>query len=74
MKRSRIIFIILWILSLVGISFFGGPVSYGIFAALSLLPVFSLAYVICVFFLYRIYQELDNRSIVAGRMKIPRRI
>ena len=44
MKRNRILFLIAWIASVVGISFFGGPVSYGFFALLTLLPLISLLY------------------------------
>ena len=66
MKRNRVIFFILWILSLVGISFFGGPVSYGFFALLTLLPLVSLIYLFCVYFFFRIYQELDGKQLVAN--------
>ena len=66
MKRNRRIFLILWILSLVGISFFGGPVSYGFFAVLTLTPIVSLIYLVCVFAFFRIYQELDGKQLVAN--------
>ncbi|MBP5282086.1 MAG: DUF58 domain-containing protein [Lachnospiraceae bacterium] len=67
MKRNRLIFLILWILSLVGISFFGGPVSYGFFALLTLLPLVSLVYLLFVFWFFRIYQELDGKHLVADQ-------
>ena len=67
MKRNRLIFLILWILSLVGISFFGGPVSYGFFALLTLLPLISLIYLAFVFWFFRIYQELDGKHLVADQ-------
>ncbi|MCR5303628.1 MAG: DUF58 domain-containing protein [Lachnospiraceae bacterium] len=42
--------------------------SYGIFAALTLVPVISLIYIISVCFLFRIYQELDGaRELTAGK-------
>lgn len=66
MKRNRIIFGIIWVLSLVGISFFGGPVSYGFFALLTLAPVVSFGYLLCVMTFFRIYQELDSRNLVAN--------
>ena len=66
MKRNRRIFFILWILSLVGISFFGGPVSYGFFVMLTLTPIVSLIYLVCVFAFFRIYQELDGKQLVAN--------
>ena len=52
------------ILSLVAISFYGGAVSYGLFFACTLVPVISFAYLILVFFQFRIYQEIESRSIV----------
>ncbi len=67
MRRNRIILLILWILSLVAISFYGGPVSYGFFFALTLIPVVSLIYIACVIIGFRIYQKLDGRNLTAGR-------
>lgn len=66
MRKHRIIFVILWLLSLLGISFFGGPVSYGFFALLTLLPVLSMVYLLCVLFCFRIYQQLDGKQLVAN--------
>lgn len=65
-KRNRIIYAILWVLSLVGISFFGGPVSYGFFTLMTLLPVISFLYLLFVSFSFRIYQELEGKNLVAG--------
>ena len=48
MRRRRLAFLCLWILSLAAISFFGGAVSYGFFFGMTLLPVISLAYIFCV--------------------------
>lgn len=70
MWRNRIIFIILWILSVVGISLFGGPVSYGLFWLLTSIPVVSLAYLLFVLATYRIYQEIGTKNPVANH-KIP---
>lgn len=67
MLRNRIILIILWILSLVGISFYGGSVSYGFFWALTLVPVVSFVYLLLVFLRFKIYQKMDNRHVVAGQ-------
>ena len=66
MKRNRIIYAILWVLSLVGISFFGGPVSYGFFTLMTLIPVVSFLYLLFVSFSFRIYQELEGKNLVAG--------
>ena len=65
MARNRIIYGILWVLSLVGISFFGGPVSYGIFTLLTLIPVISLLYLLFVSSFFRIYQEIDGKNLAA---------
>lgn len=67
MRRNRIIWLVLWILSLVGISFFGGPVSYGFFTLLTVLPVIAILYLLCVDFCFHIYQELDTNRLVAGQ-------
>ncbi|MBQ8597674.1 MAG: DUF58 domain-containing protein [Lachnospiraceae bacterium] len=64
MKARRIILLILWILSVVAISFYGGAVSYGFFFCVTLLPVISLIYLICVYAGFRIYQEIESRNIV----------
>ncbi|MBR6256286.1 MAG: DUF58 domain-containing protein [Lachnospiraceae bacterium] len=68
MKRNRIIYGILWILSLVGISFFGGTVSYGIFITLTFLPLVLLIYLLSVYVFFHIFQQIDNKNLVAGRM------
>lgn len=61
MKRNRIIWLCLWVLSLVGISFRGGTVSYGFFAVLTLVPIVSLLYLLAVYFLFHIYQKVEQR-------------
>ena len=66
MKRNRIILVSLWILSLVGISFYGGPVSYGFFFLITLIPVTSFLYLIYVFIRVRVYQKVIIKDIVAG--------
>lgn len=67
MKRNRIILTILWLLSLAGISFFAGPVSYGFFFLFTAVFAVSVIYVLYVYFFYRIYQELEGKSPVAGQ-------
>ncbi|MBE5873752.1 MAG: DUF58 domain-containing protein [Lachnospiraceae bacterium] len=68
MKKNRLFLLLLWILSLVGISFYGGPVSYGFFIMVTMVPVISLIYLLCVFIRFRIYQELDSNSLVSNQM------
>ncbi len=67
MRKYRILFLCLWVLSLVAISFFGGVISYGFFFGISILPVLSLAYISCVYFRFKIYQELGSRNMVCGQ-------
>lgn len=64
MRIRRILLFTLWILSLVAISFYGGAISYGFFFCISLFPVISLVYLICVYARFRIYQEIESRNIV----------
>ena len=68
MKKNRIIYGIVWILSLVLISLFGGAVSYGIFAMVTILPFISIGYVICVGLSFHIYQELGSNTLTAGEV------
>ena len=65
MKKNRIIWAILLIISLVGISWFGGPVSYGFFAVLILIPIMSLLYLLLVAIFFRIYQDLPGKQLTA---------
>ncbi len=65
MKWRRVVLLILWILLLIGISFYGGAISYGFFWGVTLIPVLSFLYLFCVFIQFRIYQEIDSRMIVS---------
>lgn len=67
MKRNRIIWLITWILSLVVISFFGGPVSYGFFIMVTFVPVISFVYLILVYFFFHMYQRIDSKWLVANQ-------
>ena len=67
MKRNRILLLILWVLSLVGISFYGGVVSYGLFFFFTLIPIVSLLYLLLVLSFFKIYQNPKDRNLVAGR-------
>lgn len=66
MRRNRIIFLILYVLSLVAVSFRGGVISYGFLATLTLIPVISFLYILFVMIRFRIYQKLDGINPVAG--------
>ena len=67
LKTRRRIWIIIWILSIVTISNYGGPISYGFFFAVTLLPIISFVYLIFVFSFFKIYQKLDSRDVVCGK-------
>ncbi len=67
MKKRKWIWLCLWILSLVGISFYGGAVSYGLFGGFTMLPVVSFAYLLYVYLRFRIYQEIESRQLVRGQ-------
>lgn len=64
MKWRRIIFFLLWVLSLIGITFYGGTISYGLFWTMTFIPVLSLLYLLMVFAQFRVYQEIESRTIV----------
>ena len=67
MKVRRCILGGLWILALITISFYGGAVSYGFFFGVTLIPVVSLIYLICVYARFKIYQETQKRNLVCGQ-------
>ena len=66
MKRNFRILLGLWILSIIGISLRGGPVTYGIFFLLTLLPVSSLFYIWLVILLFKIFQDLEGKELTAN--------
>ncbi len=63
MKRNRIIWLCLWVLSVVGISLKGGAVTYGFFAVMTLVPLVSVLYLLAVYVLFHIYQDLEQRFV-----------
>lgn len=67
MKMRRLLFLGLWILSLAAITNYGGTVSYGFFFGVTLIPLVSLIYMICVYVSFKIYQEIGSRSMVCGQ-------
>lgn len=67
LAKRRWILLGVWILSLVGISFYGGAVSYGFFFGVTLIPLISLAYLLAVYIFFRIYQKVESRDMVCGQ-------
>ena len=67
MKNKGILVIAaLFVLSLVGISFYGGPITYVFFWTVLLIPIVSYFYILCVIISLKIYQRTDGRDMVAG--------
>ena len=64
MKYRRIIFFLLWVLSLVAFSFYGGAISYGLFFGSTIIPFLSFIYIFFVYRQFEIYQEIESRTIV----------
>jgi len=67
LKRNRILILLLWILSLVGISFYGGAVSYGFFIMVTMIPAMCGIYLLCVRLRFSIYQRLEGKTFVSRR-------
>ncbi len=67
MLRNRLIALGLLILSLVAISFFGGPVSYGFFFFVLITLIVSAIYTAVVFSCFRIYQKINAKVLVAEK-------
>ena len=70
MRRNRIILLMLWLLSLIGITFVGGQLSYGLFFLFSLIPLVSLVYIFCVSRLFRIYQYINTHDLIADHAAV----
>ena len=68
MSGNRLIVLGLFVLSLIGISFFGGPVTYGFFFLLLIVPVVSLFYAFITYIRFRIYQRIESVTVVAGSL------
>ena len=65
MRRNRIIYYILCISALVLASFYGGPISYSLLFGLILIAPVSFAYLLTVYFFFRIYQVIQGKYITA---------
>lgn len=66
MKARYFIIPALFILSLVGISNFGGPVTWGFFFVVLSIPLMCFSYIFAVMMSLRIYQKPEGRSMVSG--------
>jgi uncharacterized protein (DUF58 family) len=66
MKQSRILYLCLFLSTLVFIYFYGGKVPYMLFYTVVLLPVVSLSYTAIVFFRFKYCQDIDKRFVTKG--------
>ena len=65
-RARRILWLVLWITSVICVSNKGGAVSYGFFFFVSSIPVVSYLYLFAVLFRLRISQSLSSRVMTAG--------
>ncbi len=65
-NKGVLILASLFILSLVGISFYGGPVTYVFFGTILMIPVMSYLYIFYVIFALKIFQKTDGRDMISG--------
>ena len=65
MRTNRLLFIILFILSVVGISVTGGPVSYGFFFFMLIIPAVAFIYSLILFWRFKIYQKVETKTVTA---------
>ena len=70
MRRNRLILLAIWIMSVIGISFYGGAVIYGFFYFVTFVPVVCLIYLIYVYFSFTVFQKIIIKDVVVGN-KIP---
>ena len=66
-NRNFLIWILLFIASLVGITYYGGSVSYSFFYLCTLIPIISLTYLFIIFFRFRIYQKTEGRNLIVNQ-------
>ena len=66
MERRLLYLIAAFILSLVGISFYGGPVTYIFFWLVVFIPAICIVYITLVIIFIRYHQETNGRNMVSG--------
>ena len=66
MLRNRLIVLGLIILSVVAISFYGGPITYGFFFLMLSIPLISAGYALLEYYRFRIYQVIVTKNVVVG--------
>lgn len=66
MKKNRILYLVLLILSLTFVYFYGGKIPYMLFYTALILPVISAVYTLVIFFRFKYVQETDKKFVVKG--------
>jgi len=65
MRKRRIIWYLMWFLSLLWISLKGGTIAFGVFFFMSAIPVVSYLYLISLLWQFRVYQHIATRVVTA---------
>lgn len=66
MRRNRIIWYLLFLATYIYAANIGGTISYLLLYMVCFIPLLSAAYLLFVYFRFRIYQHLDRRVMVKG--------
>lgn len=66
MKRNRLIYLVIFFLSLTFVYFYGGRVPYAIFYSVIALPVLSLAYTCLIYVRFKYVQTVDKKYVSKG--------
>lgn len=66
MKRNRILYLSLLLLSIGFLYFYGGKVPYALFHTVLFLPIVSAAYMVIIFFRFKYKQDIDRKFIMKG--------
>lgn len=66
MKKNRLLYAGLFLLSLFFVYFYGGRMPYMLFYVTLLLPVVSLLYIVIIYFRFKYIQEIDKKHVIKG--------
>lgn len=66
MIKNRIIYVCLFVLSLIFVYFFGGKVPYVLFYTTLILPAVSFIYIFVIYFRFKYVQDIDKKFVIKG--------
>ncbi len=66
MKRNRLLYALFFFTNLICIYFFGGKVPYMLFSVALIMPVFSMLYLLLVYYRFKYNQSLDRDTVIKG--------